>query len=123
MDRGGIISDNTAGIIATADGKRIALLAWSFNPKSTEDRDFEVSLKGLKPGEKRQLTQYLLDHEHSNPYTDYVLNKKDNNDGKYNLEDGDMDKVKQETILADGTGQAMLKFRLEPLAVTLLILE
>ena len=99
------------------------MLGWSFKPDSDAERDFRVTLKGLKPGEKRQLTQYLLDHDHSNPYTDYVLKHKDNNGGKYNLEDGTMEQVRQEIVTANTNGESTLMIRLEPLAVTLLILE
>ncbi len=120
---GGITADKSAGIIATVDDKRIAMLGWSFKPNSAAQRDFEVTLKGLQPGEHRQLTQYLLDHDHSNPYTDYVLKHKDNNGGKYNLENGTMEQVRQETVTADRNGESTLKIRLQPFAVTLLILE
>lgn len=52
-----------------------------------------------------------------------MLNKKDSNGGAYNLEDGEVERVEQNQVLADRAGLATVSFPLEPLAVTLLVLE
>ncbi|NOZ24261.1 MAG: hypothetical protein GXP25_24560 [Planctomycetes bacterium] len=120
---GGIAPDNAAGLIASADESGIALLLWTFDLGSKEDREFDVKVTGLAKGRRLTLKQYLIDETHTNPYYDYVIAKKDTNGGKYNLETGDLDVVKSETVQVAADGSVTLPLRLQNMAVSLVTLE
>ncbi|MEW6359264.1 MAG: glycosyl hydrolase [Planctomycetota bacterium] len=120
---GGIAPDNAAGVIASADESGIAILLWTFDLGSKEDREFEIKITGIKNAGQLALRQYLIDATHTNPYHDYVVAKKDTNGGKYNLETGTIDVVRDETIQASDEGATTLSLRLKNMAVSLVTLS
>ena len=69
-----------------------------------------------------RVRQYLIDHEHSNAYTDYVLRGKPNNRGKYNLETGAVDVVLDE-VRPSANGSLEVALRLKNLSVCLVEID
>ncbi len=121
--RGGILPDNAAGLIATGDKTGAAVLAWTFDLGWNKKRAFDFTFTGFPPGALLRVTRRLIDSTHSNPYYDYVIVKKPDNHGAYNLESGRPDVVEQAAIRADSAGRCRVRFALEPLAVTLVEVE
>jgi len=71
--RDGITADGDAGLTATRDGDRIAMLAWSFDPWTTNPRRFTVKLDSLRFPRRIRISQ--IDGVHSNPYHTYVRSR------------------------------------------------
>jgi len=117
---GGITEDEAAGMIAAGDGNKVTILLWTFDLGHDGAREFSVALEGMAPGRTYRLKQYLVDSTHSNPYFEYVLQGKSSNDGRYNLETGDVEVVRQETVVCPETGQLEVRLDLTPMAVSLL---
>jgi hypothetical protein len=109
--RDGILSDASSGLTATRRSGRIVLLLWHFDLMRNQNRRWSVRLENL-PEEYRtsrslRLTEYRIDHDHTNPYTDYVLRKEDSQGGTYNLRSGDLEVVRRKSITADGLAAAI----------------
>jgi hypothetical protein len=119
----GISKDACAGILPSADESGMAILVWTFDLGTKQSRDFEIGLKSLPRGAQFRLRQYLIDSTHTNPYYDYVIAKKPDNDGRYNLEDGKLAVVRDELISPDAAGHLKLAFSLESKAVSLIELS
>ncbi|MBM4087539.1 MAG: hypothetical protein FJ272_22340, partial [Planctomycetes bacterium] len=115
----GIAKDHCAGIIPSADETGVAILAWTFDLGSKKPRPFEITVKALPRGTQFRLRQYLIDSTHTNPYHDYVLARKPDNGGRYNLDDGKLAVVRDETVAVDAAGSLKLTSSLESKAVSL----
>jgi hypothetical protein len=68
------------------------------------------------------VTRYLIDRDHSNAYTDYVLKNKPDNDGRCNLRTGTVDIVEDRPHQTDG-GELRLDVKLDNLSVSLIEIE
>ncbi len=76
----------------------------------------------LREADNLRVTEYRIDHDHTNPYTDYVLQGRDSQGGQYNLETGRLEAVRTETLpSADGT--ATLEMELPNMSVALVEVE
>lgn len=118
--RDGILADDSGGLTATCDDAKLSLLLWQFDLMRNEDRSWTIRVENL-PAAMRQskslrLLEYRIDHDHTNPYTDYVLKGTDSRQGKYNLEDGTLEIVRRDTIDVDGS-TAILRLTLPNMSV------
>ncbi len=86
----GILGDDSGGLTAAVSQDRVTLLLWHFDLLRPEPRRWTIQLDHLPPAlEKAQqlrLTEYLIDGDHNNPYTEYVVRGADDREGAYNLE-------------------------------------
>jgi len=124
--QGGIMPDRTAGVTATVDRNgTAAILVWCFDPfaEDAQKRKFELTVTGCPPGRPLVIERWLIDSTHTNPYRDYVIAKKPDNGGRYNLEDGKPDLVESRRALVGADGAMRLSFMLEPRAVSLVRLS
>jgi hypothetical protein len=124
--RDGILTDDSGGLTATRSEKGIVLLLWHFDLMRNESRKWTVRLTNLPEALRRpatlRLTEHRIDHDHTNPYTDYVLKGKDPQAGRYNLETGALDKVRTEQVSVQN-GAAAVQIDLPNLSVALLQIE
>jgi len=122
--RDGILDDNSAGIVASKDSGRVTVLLWRFDLCSDKPRTFRLRFERLNQAFPRvgswRMRRYLIDSTHTNPYYDYVIKGKPNNNGNYNLETGDLDMVEERTVASGAKGALELKVTLEPKAVSLI---
>ncbi len=130
--RDGIHKTDTVGALACRDGKAVRVLLWHFDgarakltqhfdaPELDVTRTVKLSIRGLGP--RVRVRQYLIDHDHTNAYTDYVLKGKPNNGGRYNLETGKVDVVLDEPREVKD-GRLDLDMRLRNLSVSLVEVE
>jgi len=72
--------------------------------------------------ETLHLTEYRLDHDHTNPYTDYVLKGKDSQGGQYNLGTGELEVLPEETLTVH-RGGATVQLELPNLSGALVEVE
>jgi len=101
--RDGIHESDTTGALACRDGSTIRVLLWHFDAARARlaqhfdtasiqiPREIRIRIDGLAG--KVRIRQYLIDHDHTNAYTDYVVKGKPDGDGKYNLDTGRADVV------------------------------
>jgi len=112
--REGILDDDSGGLVATAGDRKIVLLAWHFDLLRGTPRPWTIELENLpapfRQADELRVTEYGIDHDHTNPYTDYVLEAKDPQGGAYNLESGRLEQVESRTIPA---GEATVTLRTE----------
>jgi len=112
--RDGILDDDSGGLVVTAGDRRIALLAWHFDLLRDASRQWTIELENLPPSfrqaETLRVTEYAIDHDHTNPYTDYVLEGKDPQGGAYNSESGRLEQAERRNVAA---GQATVTLRTE----------
>lgn len=106
--RDGILDDDASGVTATAGDKRIALLTWHFDLFRNEPRQWRVQLRRLPDSfngaSSVRWKEYRIDHDHNNPYTDYVLKNRPTTGGRYNLESAALDPTATGRIpVQDGT--------------------
>lgn len=130
--RDGIHESDLVGALACRDGNAVRVLLWHFDaPRASltqhlgtgqvdVPRLVELHIDGLD-GPQR-IRQSLIDRTHTNAYTDYVIEKKSTAGGKYNLETGRVDVVRDETLEPVG-GALELSVRLENLSVALIEIE
>ena len=122
----GILDDDSGGLTAAASERKISLLLWHFDLMRGASRRWTIQLENLpEPLRKAQslrLTEYRIDHDHTNPYTDYVLKGKDSGGGRYNLESGSLEKVRDELVPAARKAVA-LAVELPNLSVALVEVE
>ncbi len=127
--RGGITSDNTAGITATADDREAAILLWHFNLFHNTPKRFVLRLERLRKrfGALRALRieQYLIDRTHTNAYYDYVVLGKDSAGGRYNLATGQLDLVdaRHISVARAREGSAKVSLVLRDMSVALLVVR
>lgn len=109
--RDGIAADGDAGLTVTRDGRRLAMLAWSFDPWTANPRRFNVRLDGATFPCRLRIAQ--IDAQHSNPYDKHV--RSPTAPGPvHNLSEGEPEVVRDETV----TGP-VVSFELPALAVAL----
>jgi hypothetical protein len=101
------------------DGERAGLPGWLNIPDARANRTLALTIRGLE-GTQR-LRRWLVDRDHSNAYTTYVLRGEDSNQGRYNLETGTVDLVDERKISANGPIRLVIPLR--NLSVSLLELE
>jgi hypothetical protein len=130
--RAGIHEADVAGALACRDGQTVRVLLWHFDgDRAALSQHFDVAglrvartlrlrVAGLPP--RCRVTRYLIDRDHSNAYTDYVLKNKPDNDGKYNLRTGTVDMVEDRQHETDG-GELRLDVKLDNLSVSLIEIE
>jgi len=122
---GGITKDSAAGVTVSADESGVAILAWRFDLGVSGARAFNVTLRDIErtfPGAGGfRFRQYLVDRTHTNPYYDYVIAKKPDNGGRYNLETGKLEMVREGRLTAGDDGAVRVSFELEAKAVTLIV--
>jgi len=130
--RDGIHSTDTVGALACRDDRTVRVLLWHFDGSRASlnqhldadeldvPRTLNLRIAGLPA--KCRVRRYLIDHDHTNAYTDYVLKGKSNNGGRYNLENGKVDVVLDETR-DSRDGQMDLSVRLRNLSVSLVEIE
>jgi hypothetical protein len=122
----GILDDDSGGLTATSGKDEIALLLWHFDLVRNDPRRWAIRLTNLpvalQQAKALRLTEYRIDHDHTNPYTDYVLKTRDPQEGSYNLENGMLEKVRMETLV-DPRDEIAVHVELPDLSVTLLELE
>ena len=74
------------------------MILWHFDLMRNAGRRWTVRLENLPEplaaAPSLRLVEYRIDHDHTNPYTDYVLKGKDSGQGRYNLESGSLDVVR-----------------------------
>jgi xylan 1,4-beta-xylosidase len=120
--RDGILEDDSGGLTATADGDHVAMLLWHFDLMRNAGRRWTVRLENLpeplSSATTLRVVEYRIDHDHTNPYTDYVLKGKDSHEGRYNLESGSLDKVRDER-LSPGRDGVSVEIELPNLSVAL----
>ena len=119
----GILQDDSGGLTATFDSKRIALLAWHFDLLRSEPRQWTIRLDHLPPilqdTARFRVTEYRIDHQHNNPYTEYVLQGADTRDGAYNLKTARLVPLRSESVDAVD-GQVTVEFALPNQSVSLI---
>jgi len=124
--RDGILEDDSGGLVATASDRKIVLLAWHFDLLRNAPRDWTIQLRNLPPSfraaEKLRVTEYRIDHDRTNPYTDYVLEGKDSQGGAYNSESGSLEQVGSRT-LPGGDPTITLRTELPNMSVGLIEVE
>ena len=126
--RGGIHHEDVAGALACRDGQAVRVLLWHFDGDRAEpglyldteearaERTIDLRLEGMT-GSWR-LRRLLIDHDHTNAYTDYVLKGADDGNGRFNLEDGVPGVVEDRTVRASDDALS-LAVRLRNLSVSL----
>jgi hypothetical protein len=124
--RDGILEDDSGGLTATAADRKLALLLWHFDLVRNAPRRWTIGLENLprplRQADNLRVTEYRIDHDHTNPYTDYVLQGRDSQGGQYNLETGRLETVRTDTLpSADGT--ATLEMELRNMSVALVEVE
>jgi len=127
--RDGIHDSDVAGALACQDGKAVRVLLWHFDAKRAAlsqhldmdgvdvTRTVKLRVAGL-PAHCR-LRRYLIDRNHSNAYTDYVLKGKSSGGGGYNLKAGKVEVVEDGRRDTDN-GCLELSVPLRNLSVSLL---
>jgi hypothetical protein len=124
--RDGVLEDDSGGLTATLGDGKISLLFWHFDLMRSDARRWTVRLENLPEAMRKsktlRLTEYRIDHDHTNPYTDYVIHGKDSHHGRYNLESAQLEAIRSETIPAAGPA-ITLPIELPNMSVTLLELE
>ena len=130
--RDGIHGSNTVGAIACRDHDAVRILLWHFDGPRAQlgqhfagpgiglERTVRLRIEGLDG--PRRVRQFLIDHDHSNAYTDYVLRGKPNNRGRYNLETGEVEVVLDERRQAEG-GAIRLDLALRNMSVSLVEID
>lgn len=110
--RDGIHKTDVAGALACRDGKAVRVLLWHFDGRRAKvsqhlgagaadiTRRFSLDIAGLPA--RCRVRRLLIDRDHSNAYTDYVVKDKPDNGGRYNLETGTVDVVADEIRDAPG---------------------
>ncbi len=120
--RDGILKDDTGGLTATVDRDRVALLLWHFDLLRGEPRKWTVQVERLpQPFAQAtavQLTEYRIDHDHNNPYTDYVLKGQPTHDGRYNLRSAKLTPLRRQR-LSVVDGRVTLEVELPDMSVSL----
>jgi hypothetical protein len=102
----GISSDDSIGVVSTMDERGVQILIWRYDDLSQLRKSIQISIKNLESqfsdAKKFDVKGYLIDKTHSNSYNDYVIKKKDNQGGLFNLESGKLEEVMSlETSLED----------------------
>jgi len=109
--RDGIATDGGAGLTATRDGERIALLAWSFDPFTQHPRRFTIRLAAASFPRRLRISQ--IDSVHSNPYHTYVRSRAA--PGPVN----NLTEAEPEVVRDERVSGPTVSFDLPPLAVAL----
>jgi len=95
--RDGIHHTGACGALACRDYGTLRLFVWRFDaatagiPPLGQDTDADAPVLRVQlPGCEGtwRLRRYLIDHDNTNTYTDYVIKGKDDHGGAYNLEHG-----------------------------------
>ena len=126
--RDGIHDEDVAGALACRDGRTVRVLLWHFDgdraepglyldtPEARATRTIDLRLEGMT-GSWR-VRRLLIDHDHTNAYTDYGLKGADDRNGRFNLDDGEVDVVEDRAVRAED-GALALVVRLRNLSVCL----
>ncbi|GAB6165101.1 hypothetical protein JCM19992_11010 [Thermostilla marina] len=116
----GILEDDSGGLTATADANRVVLLLWHFDVLRPESRRWHIELRQLPWDAARlQVNEYRIDRAHNNPYTRYVREQGDDNNGRYNLETAALEETSR-TRIDLNEGRAALDVVLPNMAVSLI---
>ena len=123
----GVLGDDSGGLTATAGAKSdeapVALLLWHFDLLRGQPRRWTIRIEKLPEALRKasvvQLTEYRIDHEHNNPYTDYVLKRQDTNGGEYNLETAALKPLRQGRLTIRD-GRLVVDLELPNMSVSLL---
>lgn len=127
--RDGIHEADVAGALACRDGKAIRVLLWHFDAdramlsqhldakEADVVRTIRLRLAGLPA--RCRVRRYLIDRDHTNAYTDYILKGKPDNEGRYNLTSGKVDVVDDQRRTSD-EGCLELSIPLRNLSVSLI---
>ena len=104
----GILGDDSGGLTATVDPGRVALLVWHFDLLRDEPRQWKISVdhlpEQLKSARQLQMTEYRIDCDHNNPYSEYVIRGADSRNGEYNLETARLEPQRTEVVPLKGDG-------------------
>jgi hypothetical protein len=126
LGRGGIDETDAAGVTGTGDRTGVRALVWTYDLFGAGRRDVALRFDRmgglLKPGPVA-VRRYLIDATHTNPCHDYVDQHQPDNGGLYNLQDGKLTLVADETVTPDADGSLTLTMTLPDFSVTLVEIE
>lgn len=92
-----ISPDDSIGVVSTLDERGVQILIWRYDDLSQLRKSLQICVKNLESQfsdvEKFDVKAYLIDKTHSNSYHDYVINKKNNQGGRFNLESAKLEEV------------------------------
>jgi len=106
--RDGIHTNDAVGAMACRTDGTVRVFLWHFDathaaisdnlglPLPSSERTVVVRVPGLAGAQR--LRRYLIDHDHSNAYTDYVLKGIDTDNGNFNIETGEPALVEDMTV-------------------------
>jgi len=88
--------DDSIGVVSTSDARGIQLLIWRYDDLSQLRKYLQIQIKNLKLRFPRatefDVKAYLIDKTHTNSYYDYIIEKKDDHDGLFNLGSAHLEK-------------------------------
>ena len=91
-----ISPDNSMGVVSTLDERGVQILIWRYDNLYQLKKYLNIKIKKLELQFPRttefDVTAYLIDKTHTNSYYDYIIQKKDDQEGLFNLESAHLEK-------------------------------